>query len=118
MKALEYRYLFRRLDIEIYLGLVALISITLGMWLGYQLINSKTAVTTRSLSASIPINLSERESQVLQLMADGHSNQEIADHLYISIHTVKTHTSNLFAKLDAKRRTQAIVRAKQMGIIQ
>ena len=64
------------------------------------------------------LDISEREMDVLVLMADGLSNQEIADKLFISIHTVKTHSSNLFSKLFVKRRTQAIQKAKELGLIE
>jgi ATP/maltotriose-dependent transcriptional regulator MalT len=61
--------------------------------------------------------ISKREYEVLELMAQGLSNQEIAEKLFVSLNTVKTHTSNLFVKLDAKRRTQAIQKAKELGLI-
>ncbi len=63
------------------------------------------------------LGLSQREIEVLGLMADGASNQEIADALFISLNTIKTHTSRLFEKLDVKRRTQAIEKAKRLNII-
>lgn len=63
------------------------------------------------------LGLSSREMEVLQLMAQGLSNQEIADKLFLSVPTVKTHSSNLFFKLDVKRRTQAIEKARQLKII-
>jgi ATP/maltotriose-dependent transcriptional regulator MalT len=63
------------------------------------------------------LGLSKREYEVLELIAAGHSNQEIADKLFISMSTVKTHVSNVLAKLDANRRTEAIARAKKMRII-
>ena len=61
--------------------------------------------------------ISKREHEVLELMAKGLTNQEIADKLFVSLNTVKTHTANLFVKLDAKRRTQAIQRAKELQLI-
>jgi ATP/maltotriose-dependent transcriptional regulator MalT len=61
--------------------------------------------------------ISKREHEVLELMAKGLTNQEIADKLFVSLNTVKTHTANLFIKLDAKRRTQAIQRAKELQLI-
>jgi ATP/maltotriose-dependent transcriptional regulator MalT len=64
------------------------------------------------------LGLSSREMEVLELIAQGFSNQEIADRLFLSLPTVKTHSSNLFLKLDVKRRTQAIEKARQLRLIQ
>lgn len=64
------------------------------------------------------LNISKREYEILELMSKGLSNQEIADQLFVSVNTVKTHTSNLFSKLDVKRRTQAVMKAKEIGLIQ
>jgi len=61
--------------------------------------------------------ITQREYEVLQLIARGLSNQEIAAYLFVSLNTVKTHTSNLFSKLDAQRRTQAVERARALGLI-
>jgi ATP/maltotriose-dependent transcriptional regulator MalT len=63
------------------------------------------------------LGLSNREIEVLQLMAAGLSNQEIANQLYVSLNTVKTHSAKLFEKMDVKRRTQAIEKAKRLQII-
>ena len=62
-------------------------------------------------------NLSAREHEVLGLIAKGYSNQSIADQLFISLHTVKTHARKINAKLGAKSRTQAIVKAQEQMII-
>jgi len=62
-------------------------------------------------------DISQREFEVLELMAQGYSNREIADSLYISINTVKTHTSNIFVKLNANRRTQAVNEARRLRLI-
>ncbi len=61
--------------------------------------------------------ISQRELEVLFLIAEGRSNQEIADQLFLSLNTIKTHTSNLFSKLGVKRRTQAVQKAKELGIL-
>lgn len=62
--------------------------------------------------------LSPRETEVLQLIAAGESNRQIADHLFISEQTVKKHVSNVFEKLSVESRTQAVARARQLGILQ
>ena len=120
MKALEYRYFLRKLDLEIYISLVSIICLSVGVWLGIQLVGYTQRPSSFSLgqpSTKLEEILSSRESEVLVLMAAGYSNQEIADQLHISIHTVKTHTTNLFAKLSVKRRTQAVIRAREMGLL-
>ena len=63
------------------------------------------------------LELSKRELEILNLMAQGHSNEEIAAKIFVSLSTVKTHNQNLFAKLDVKRRTQAIEKAKRLNLI-
>lgn len=125
LKAIEYNYLIRLLDIEIYLGIIAALFTGLGIWVGIQVIkrrerrqiaNSYKPISPADSNTSAP-DISDREMDVLLLMAEGLSNQEIADKLFISIHTVKTHSSNLFSKLHVKRRTQAIQKSKEIGLI-
>ena len=121
LKAIEYRYLIREIDVEIYIGIVALIFTGLGLWVGQQILNKRDSSNGNQKGKEETIkslDISEREMDVLVLMADGLSNQEIADKLFISIHTVKTHSSNLFSKLFVKRRTQAIQKAKELGLIE
>lgn len=127
LKVIEYRYLIRKLNVETYVGITALLFTVVGIWLGWIFIRKRenstttdTAVSEKSEIATAGDHreaLSEREMDVLLLMAEGLSNQEIADRLFISIHTVKTHSSNLFSKLHVKRRTQAIRKSKQIGLI-
>lgn len=64
------------------------------------------------------LGLSQREMEVLELMSQGFTNQQIADKLLLSIHTIKTHGSNLFVKLDVRNRTQALIRAKELEILE
>lgn len=130
LKGLEYRYYLRDLRVEFYIGLVAVLFTGLGIWMGLKLTGkgkrkvgaAKTpAVETDLEDLSYRLSqfsISEREYEVLQLIAAGHSNQEIADLLYISLNTVKTHSSNLFSKLDVRRRTQAVQKAKELKIIE
>ncbi|MEL6562366.1 MAG: response regulator transcription factor [Bacteroidota bacterium] len=125
LKTIEYNYLIRQLNIEIYLGIIAALFTVLGIWVGIQLIKRREKLqaatsykpTSSSENNSPAPDISEREMDVLLLMAEGLSNQEIADKLFISIHTVKTHSSNLFSKLQVKRRTQAIQKSKEIGLI-
>ncbi len=129
LKFLEYRYIVRDLSLEFYLGVIAVLFTTVGIWLGLKLTRKKV-ITISAPQPSPPDTIfqldeqilqqkgiSKREYKVLELMAKGHSNQEIADKLFVSLNTIKTHTSNLFIKLEAKRRTQAIERAKQLRLL-
>jgi DNA-binding CsgD family transcriptional regulator len=133
LKWMEYRFIITTHAFEIYAGLIALLFTILGIWLGGKLIKPKkeVVVVEKLVTVNVPQpaffepdqaeiekrGLSARELEVLQLVADGLSNQEIADKLFVSLNTVKTHTSNLFVKLDVGRRTQAIQKAKSLRII-
>lgn len=130
LKWLELRYLIFNNGIEIYIGSIALLFTALGIWLAIRLMKPKikTVLVEKEVYISntpfirnekelTRLGISKRELDVLQLMAKGFSNVEIAEHLFVSLNTVKTHASNLFMKLDAKRRTQAIEKAKQLGIV-
>lgn len=120
LKFIEYRYYVRDLSLEMYVGLVAAIFIGLGVWIGVRVTRKtvKSRIVEPVDAARIKeIGITKRELEVLQLIAEGHSNREIADKLFVSTSTVKTHSSNLFFKLDARRRTQAIQRAKELRLI-
>lgn len=131
MKWLELRFIIIDHVFEIYIGAVALIFTGLGIWLAVKLSRPRveTVIVEKEVyierrSPFIPnekelerLNLSKRELEVLQLMADGLSNQEIADRLFLSLNTVKTHSLRLFSKLDVERRTQAVDKAKKLSII-
>ena len=122
LKYFEYRYRIRDLRVEVYVGLVAVLFTALGVWMGSKLLKRRrqAAETTsheRDQEALARTGLSARELEVLELIAQGHSNQEIADRLFISLPTVKSHSSNLFGKLEVRRRTEAVHKAKSLGII-
>ena len=122
LKLLEYRLFVRDLSMEFYIGIVAVMFTGLGIWAGLKLTRKKTVIITNPQfqfdeSRLEKYGISKREHEVLELMAKGLSNQEIADKLFVSLNTVKTHSSNLFLKLDAKRRTQAIQKAKELMLI-
>ena len=122
LKFLEYRLFVRDLSIEFYVGIVAIMFIVLGVWVGLRLTRKKTIIITNpnfqfDESRLERFGISKREYEVLELMARGLSNQEIADKLFVSLNTIKTHSSNLFLKLEAKRRTQAIQKAKELDLI-
>ncbi|HAC25270.1 MAG TPA: helix-turn-helix transcriptional regulator [Cytophagales bacterium] len=121
LKFIEYRFIVRDLSIEFYLGAVALFFTVLGIWAGRKLTRKKIVTVGPAFVLNEVelqrLGISKREHVVLGLMAEGLSNQEIADHLFVSLNTVKTHTSNLFLKLEVSRRTQAVQRAKQLRLI-
>ncbi|HRI03349.1 MAG TPA: response regulator transcription factor [Pyrinomonadaceae bacterium] len=123
LKLVEYKYFVRDIPLEFYIGLVAILFTALGIWAGLRLTRPKIKVIDRSLPFERDQNeldrlgISKREYEVLELISRGLSNQEIADDLFVSTSTVKTHVSNLLAKLDANRRTQAISRAKELQLI-
>jgi NarL family two-component system response regulator LiaR len=137
LKAVEYRYLVLEHSLEIYGGLVALIFSALGIWLGLKLTRTRETVVVREVPVRVEVRvpvlatgpfarndaqleqlgITPRELEILEAMAAGHSNREIAERLFVSENTVKTHAARLFDKLSARRRTQAVQRAKEAGLI-
>jgi NarL family two-component system response regulator LiaR len=131
LKWLELRFIIFDHSFEIYIGFIAVIFTTLGIWLALKLSKPKikTVVVEKEVFVSRDENfildrsvvseleLSKRELEILSLLAQGHSNQEIAGKLFVSLSTVKTHLQNLFEKLDVKRRTQAVEKARRLNLI-
>lgn len=127
LKLLQWKFLIVDNAIDIYIGLIALFFTVLGIWIAKQLIKPK--IETLIIEKEIPekfeineiepqkLNLSNREYEVLQLLAKGYSNNEISEQLFLSVSTIKTHVSNLFFKMDVKNRTQATEKAKRLKII-
>lgn len=129
LKLIEYRFLVIERSIEIYGGLIAVMFAAVGIWVGVRLTKPKETVLVKEVPvpAHAPFTLDQaklrqlgitaREFEILQLIAGGMSNREIAEKLFVSENTVKTHSSRLFDKLSAKRRTQAVQIAKQLRLI-
>ena len=121
LKFIEYRFFIHDLSLEFYLAVVAVIFAGLGIWAGLKLTKKKIITVGPEFVFNEHefqrLGISKREHEVLDLMAKGLSNQEIADKLFVSLNTVKTHTSNLLLKLEARRRTQAIQKAKALNLI-
>ena len=133
LKLVEYRYLVIEHSLEIYGGIIAALFAALGIWLGLKL--TKTRVVTREVHVPVEVlvpvggpfqrnekrleelGITARELEILEAMAAGLSNREIAERLFVSENTVKTHAGRVFDKLAAKRRTQAVQLAKEAGLI-
>jgi len=115
---LDYQRLARMHSGDIYLFLVALAFLVLGIVLGVRVFAAPPpAPFDGNPKALAALGLSERELEVLHELADGHSNKEIAARLHVSRNTIKTHLARVFEKLGAKRRTDAIRRARELGIV-
>ena len=129
LKLMEYRFLVIERSIEIYAAMIAALFAVLGIWLGLKLTKPKEKLVVREVPvpAGVPFVLNEskltelgvtpRELEILGLIAQGLSNREIAEKLFVSENTVKTHSSRLFDKLSAKRRTQAVQIGKEFGLL-
>lgn len=129
LRAVEYRYLVIDHSVEIYSVLIASVFVSLGIWLGLTLTKKPESVVVKEFigepsgpfqrdAAQVQrLGLTPRELQILELIASGLSNKEIADRIFVSENTVKTHLSRLFEKLNARRRTQAVQLGKELGIL-
>nr|WP_294790191.1 LuxR C-terminal-related transcriptional regulator [uncultured Mucilaginibacter sp.] len=130
LKWLEFKLILVDHAFELYVGAIAVFFTTLGIWLALKLTKPKveTVVVEKAVYKAMAdfqvnlhevnkLNLSSRELDVLQLMAQGLSNQEISERLFVSLNTIKTHSSNIFEKMEVKRRTQAVEMAQRLGII-
>lgn len=130
LKFIEYRFLVVEHSLEIYGGIVALLFSLLGIWLGLKLTRTRETVIVREVPVEVPVpvevrvpepfvadpararqfGITPRELEILEAIAQGLSTREIAAKLFVSENTVKTHSSRLFEKLNARRRTQAVQR--------
>jgi two-component system, NarL family, response regulator LiaR len=137
LQLIQYRFLVLEHSMEIYGGLVALIFAGLGIWLGRKLVRVREVPVIREVQVEVPVirevrvggpfernpervaqlGITPRELEILEAVAAGLSTREIGERLFVSENTVKTHTSRLFDKLSARRRTQAVLRAKEEGLI-
>lgn len=114
----EFQYQVRVFSTEIYVVVVAVVFTGLGAYAGYQLTPAlRRAAFEPNQAALDSLGISKREYDVLELLAQGHSNREIARSLYVSPNTVKTHLGNLYGKLEVSRRTQAVQKARSLRMI-
>ena len=129
LKLIEYRWLVVEHSVEVYGGLVAAVFAGLGIWLGLKLTRPTERVVVREVVVEAPVafvrdqrrleslGITPRELEILELIAAGLSNREIADRAHVSENTVKTHSSRVFDKLGARRRTQAVQLGKDFRLI-
>ena len=129
LKLIEYRWLVVEYSVEIYGGLVAAVFAGVGIWLGRKLTRKTETVVVHEVLVPAPaefvrdqkrvesLGITPRELEILELIALGLSNREIASRAFVSENTVKTHSSRLFDKIGARRRTQAVQLAKALRLI-
>jgi two-component system, NarL family, response regulator LiaR len=131
LKVLEYKHFVRAYPSEIYGGLVAVIFSAVGIYLGLRLARAREVVVVKEVRAPEPeagpfapdagkleeLGITRREHEILGLIAEGLSNREIGERLFVSENTVKTHSSRLFGKLGVNRRVQAVQRGRDLGLI-
>jgi DNA-binding NarL/FixJ family response regulator len=118
MAWMDYRHLARAWTTEFYVAAVAVVFVALGIWVGNRLTpKARRTDFERNEQALAYLGISARECEVLELLAAGHSNKVIARRLEISPNTVKTHVAKLFEKLEAASRTQAIAKARELGLL-
>ena len=128
LKFIDYRFLVIEHSVQIYGALIAGVFAAVGIWLGLTL--TKEKIVVQHVEVPVPagpfvfnqakadeLTLTPREIEVLGLMAEGLSNKQMAERLFVSENTIKTHCSRIFDKLGAGRRTQAVQLAKQHGLI-
>jgi DNA-binding CsgD family transcriptional regulator len=133
----EYRFVIIEHSVELYTGLVAILFATFGIWLGLRITRSRETIreTVVLREVRVPaeapalepfapntarqqtLGITARELEILTLVARGFSNREIATQLFVSENTVKTHCARAFDKLGAARRTQAVRRGKELGLL-
>jgi DNA-binding CsgD family transcriptional regulator len=116
---LDVGWRIRTLATEVYLVVVALLFAALGAWVAVRVLPRRAApdVFEPNAKAIEYLGITDREGELLGMLADGSSNREIARRAFISENTVKTHLSSLYGKLDVSRRTQAVRKARELGIL-
>ncbi len=112
LEVTQYNALIRELQIELVGLIIGCVFMGFGIWFGVWFFNGKKETTHYSPEE---LGLSKRETEVLALLAEGYSNQEIADRLFVSLNTAKTHISNIYSKLGVSRRTQAVEKARKLS---
>ena len=119
LKLIEYKYFLREFSVEFYITLISVLFTIVGVFLGLQIVKKRNQKANQFILQKKPeeLGISKREFDVLVQMINGKSNQEIANELFISLSTVKSHISSIFQKLNVSRRTQAIQKAKELDLM-
>ncbi len=123
LKFTEYYYFSYKIGSDVYIGIIAGFFMIFGIFLGVKYNNHRKAevikniVNESNILSNPDIDLTSRELEILHIISQGHSNQEIADKLFVSLNTIKTHINNIYSKLNVKRRTQAVLKARELNII-
>ena len=133
LKLIEYKHFVREYPTGMYGGLVALIFTVIGVYCGLKWTRAKQVVVIREVPVEVPVRmegpfvldagklkevgLTPREHEILALIAEGLSNREIGERIFVSENTVKTHSSRLFEKMQVNRRVQAVQKGKDLGLI-
>ncbi len=122
VELIEYFYTIQIISTPVYIVAVAILFTVLGIWLGKKLTTkappeSEKPPFKRNKKALKSLGISDRELEVLEHLGKGHSNQEIANKLFISINTVKTHLSSVYQKLEVSRRSMAVKKARSLKLI-
>lgn len=116
LQAIHFKAMIRDIRLEVFGLIIAVVFTIIGAWVGIQIFHRKQRNFIHSGNAQ-KSKLSKREIEVLDLLAQGFSNQEIADKLFVSLNTTKTHISKIYQKLEVTRRTQAVQKARELAII-
>lgn len=126
LRFVDYRFLVLEHSVAIYGGIIAALFAAVGIWFGLSITKAKVVVKEVAVPAgpfvfnqakAAELTLTPREIEILGLIAEGLSNKEMAERLFVSENTIKTHCSRVFDKLGAGRRTQAVQIGKQFGLI-
>jgi len=127
LKLIEYKHFVQEYPSELYGGLVALLFTGIGITLGLKWTRTKEVVVVKEVRVGGPfvlnetklreLGLTQREHEVLGLIAQGLSNRDIGEKLFVSENTIKTHSSRLFEKMQVRRRVQAVQRGRELGLI-
>jgi len=129
LKLIEYKHFVNEYPSEIYGGLIAIIFTVLGIYFGLRWTRAREVVVVREVPVRMDgpfvldagklkeVGLTAREHEILALIAQGLSNREIGEKLFVSENTVKTHSSRLFEKMQVNRRVQAVQKGKELGLI-
>jgi DNA-binding CsgD family transcriptional regulator len=129
LKVIEYQHFVRAYPAELYGGLVALIFTAAGVYLGLKWTGPKEVVVVKEVRVREgdpfvlnagklkELGITQREHEILALIAQGLSNREIGEKLFVSENTVKTHSSRLFDKMSVNRRVQAVRKGQELGLI-